>query len=327
MTAVVVLVLVLGRAGESGAACTGRFINPVTDICWNCIFPLTLGGISLYTAGMDDTPNPKKIIHICPREIAGVTVPLPCIPVSFWEPARMVDVTRTPWCFVNLGGLTLGPASAERMGSHAQLRDHRQSFYHVHWFVFPVMTWLELLTDFLCLEKQSFDVAWVSELDPTWNDDSLTFLKNPEAVVFANPLAQLACAADCLKASTGFPADSLFWCGGCQGSLYPFSGTISESFGGVQASQLLTMRLLGQLTRMGAVLGTSGEEALCQKTRRSVLKKTEYKSQMLYPVPQTRKGCYPLGRSDMLWSQGTEYPYQGEDFGYLLWRKRNCCIS
>lgn len=320
------IALLMPQAQNARGACTGRFINPITDVCWSCIFPITLGGFPLYTGGMEDTPNPKKIVYVCPRKVGGVMVPMPCLPVSFWEPARMVDVTRTPWCFVNLGGLSLASPTAQGQGTIRGGSNHKQAFYHVHWFVFPVMYWLELLTDFLCLERQAFDVAWVSELDPTWNDDALTFLKNPEAAVFANPIAQLACAADCMKANMGFPIDRMFWCGGCQGSLYPFSGTVSESFGGVQDSLLLTQRLLAQLTRLGAVLGTSGDEALCEKTRRSILKKSEYKAQMLYPVPQTRKGCYPLGRSDLMWSQGTEYPYQGEDFGYLLWRKRNCCI-
>ncbi|MEX0502654.1 hypothetical protein AB3X55_03560 [Alphaproteobacteria bacterium LSUCC0719] len=22
--------------------CTGRFVNPVTDICWDCVFPITV---------------------------------------------------------------------------------------------------------------------------------------------------------------------------------------------------------------------------------------------------------------------------------------------
>ena len=25
------------------APCEGRFVNPITDVCWSCLFPLTLG--------------------------------------------------------------------------------------------------------------------------------------------------------------------------------------------------------------------------------------------------------------------------------------------
>ena len=106
----------------------------------------------------------------------------------------------------------------------------KQSFYQVHWYVYPVIYWLELLVDFLCLEQQSFDVAYMTELDPLWNADELSFILNPEAALFGNPIAQAACAADCAATSAGFPMDMLFWCGGCQGSLYPFTGNNHGSY-------------------------------------------------------------------------------------------------
>ncbi|MGV2433268.1 MAG UNVERIFIED_CONTAM: TraU family protein [Rickettsiaceae bacterium] len=53
------------------------------------------------------------------------------------------------------------------------------SYYHLHYYVYPLIYWLELITDLLCLESASFDVAYMSELDPTWNDDKLQTLLNP----------------------------------------------------------------------------------------------------------------------------------------------------
>ncbi|WP_375326476.1 TraU family protein [Candidatus Tisiphia endosymbiont of Nemotelus uliginosus] len=38
-----------------------------------------------------------------------------------------------------------------------------------------------MITDFICLEKSSFDVAYMSEFDVTWNDEKLQNLLNPEA--------------------------------------------------------------------------------------------------------------------------------------------------
>ena len=35
------------------------------------------------------------------------------------------------------------------------------------------------------------------------NDDELTLILNPEAVLFANPVAVAACAADCVAATAG----------------------------------------------------------------------------------------------------------------------------
>ena len=33
-------------AASADSACEGRFVgNRITDICWSCIFPLSLGGV------------------------------------------------------------------------------------------------------------------------------------------------------------------------------------------------------------------------------------------------------------------------------------------
>lgn len=193
--------------------------------------------------------------------------------------------------------------------------------------MYPVIYWLELLTDFACLERASFDVAYLTELDPLWNDEETGFILNPEAVLFGNPVAQGACAADCGLASVGFPNDALFWCGGCQGSLYPFSGTISAHVGGVQASLLAMQRMMAKLHRELLLHGYMGSAGQCTKYPMPIIKKTQYKTQMVYPIPSNQRGgCHPLGRSETLWASGKEFPYQGEDFGYLIWRKRNCCV-
>lgn len=302
--------------------CVGRFVNPITDVCWKCLFPMTISGVQV--ASGEDTPNPSRPLCYCTKPFPRVG-----IPISFWEPVRLVDVTRTPYCMVSLGGIRMGPHRGVRghgSVSHANKGHMKQSFYQVHWYVYPLIYWLELLTDFVCMEKAQVDVAYMTELDPLWNDDETSFIINPEAALFGNPVAQMACAADCALASTGFPNDALFWCGGCQGSLYPFTGNVSAHSGGVQASLLITQRFMAKLHREGILWGYVGTEGLCDKYPMPIIRKTQYKLQMTYPIAATDQGCHPLGRSDMLWSSGRNYPYEGEDFGYLIWRKRLCCL-
>jgi conjugal transfer pilus assembly protein TraU len=281
--------------------------------------------VNISGSNREDISNSSRIPCVCSRN----GIPVPGIPIGFWEPARLVDVTRTPFCMVNLGGLQLSKSSVG-YGVHGQkgAGTTKHSFYQVHWYVYPVIYWLELLVDFLCLEQQSFDVAYITELDPLWNADELSFILNPEAVLFANLIAQAACAADCAATSAGFPLDSLFWCGGCQGSLYPFTGNNTAHNGGVQASLLLTQRIMAKLHREFLLWGTSGSKALCQKYPMPIIKKTQYKTQMTYPRPTARgpMACNPLGRTEVIWGSGREFPYKGEDFGYLIWRKRNCCV-
>ncbi len=312
------LIVFIFISTEVSANCVGKFVNPITDICWKCIFPITIAGITV--ASGEDTPNSHSPICFCkdPPRIG--------IPISFWEPVRLVDVTRTPYCMVNLGGIRMGPKHIQGHGTvgHASKGHMQQSFYQVHWYVYPLIYWLELLTDFVCLEKAQFDVAYITELDPLWNDDETSFIINPEAALFGNPIAQAACAADCIAASAGFSHDSLFWCAGCQGSMYPFTGTVSAHSGGVQASLLLTQRFMAKLHREGLLWGYIGIQGLCDKYPMPIIRKSQYKTQMIYPI--SNNACHPLGRSDQLWSTGRNYPYKGEDFGYLIWRKRNCCL-
>jgi conjugal transfer pilus assembly protein TraU len=212
--------------------------------------------------------------------------------------------------------------------------DHRTtSFYHIHYYIYPLIYWLNLITDFGCLEAGSYDIAYFSELDPSHNKDNIANILNPETFLFANPVAVAACSADCVKANMSFPSNSLFWCAGCLGSIYPFSGNISGHVGGVQASSLLAVRTLAKLHRTGLAKRTSTSDGsingpLCETNFAPKIIKDQYKLQMTYPIPASKGAfsCNPLGMADALYNSGKEFPYKGEDFSYLVWRKRNCCF-
>ncbi len=92
----------------------------------------------------------------------------------------------------------------------------------------------------------------MTEFDPMWNDDEFSMLINPEASLFANPIAQAVCSVDALKAAEGFPIDRLFWCAGSWGSIYPFTGTVPTS-GNLPATYGLTaVGLIAKLHREGS---------------------------------------------------------------------------
>ncbi len=318
------IIIFCSQFSTSEAKCIGRFVNPTTDICWKCIFPLTISGLQVASGNPSPTPNTGPICW-CNRP--PFNQPTPGIPIGFWEPARLVDVTRTPYCLVNMGGMQIANTGIRYRGDVGVNVDNgtHTSFYHVHWYVYPIIYWLEVLTDFLCLETSAIDLAYMTELDPLWNDDEKSFILNPEAVLFGNPIAQAACLADCAAASSNLPLNALFWCNGCQGSLYPFTGTLNDHMGGVQASLLITGRFMAKLHREGLLWGTLGVNGLCDKYPMPIIKKSQYRLQMTYPIP-TSNNCYPLGHTEVVWQGGKEFPYKGSDFGYLVWRKRDCCL-
>ena len=193
-------------------------------------------------------------------------------------------------------------------------------------YTYPLLELIDLSIDLGNLEKPEFTIPYMSELDPLWNDDQLALILNPEATLFATREAQLACVADCATASTMKPQDKLFWCAGCHGSLYPLSGSVAHHLGGIQASALLLNRIVAKMHRLGLQKGYE-EEDFCAPKLMPIIKKSLYKSQIVYPVPQTSGPCQPLGRSSTFWGAGKSFPKGGEDFVYLLWSKRQCCLS
>ena len=283
------LLALLPGPAAAGPTCHGRFMNPITDICWSCLFPLTIGSASILSDGQPDIGNPSSPVCYCSNP------PRIGVSIGFWEPVRMVDVTRTPFCMVGLGGIALDPGldvpRGAQVGHDSQTRN---SFYHAHWYANPILTWLEVLLDFPCLEKGSLDLAYLTEVDPLWADDELTAILNPEAVLFANAPAKAACAADCVAATAGMPIASLFWCAGCQGSIYPMGGHVATHIGGVQASTLITQRMTAKMHRQLVTFTGAGSAGLCGYYPLPIMDKTHYKLQMVYPVPATAQGSRPV---------------------------------
>ena len=332
---IVFVLLLQVKQAEASVSCRGRFVNPISDICWRCLLPISIGSASFgkgVVPSKRDIPNPNSPLCACSK--GNIIVPVPGISLGFWEPARMVDVTRTPYCMVGLGGIQMGADNIRKTGTYNRSYGERtahNSFYHLHYYVYPLIYWLELITDLVCLEQSTFDVAYLSELDPSWGDEKLQTLLNPESFLFGNPLAQAACVIDCAAATLDMPRDELFWCSGCSGNIYPFGGANADHVGGVQNSALLTSRILAKMHRIGLAKSTSTTDAsingdICRKQIAPKIKKSQYKLQMVYPASSSGAlGCWPIGFADMVYSPFREYPLDGQDWSYVIWRKRNCC--
>jgi len=344
--------LALPAGAQGVSTCVGKFPNPITDICWSCILPIKIGSIPVANIGSqeDSDTNPTSPICNCG------TSPIIGLSISFWEPARIVEITRKPFCLVSMGGIDLSPGMAVPEGGRSFMPGGRSgSFYQAHYYLNLVMNWMNVIADFACKEKGGFDLAYVTEVDPLWNDDMLTAILNPDAILFANPIAQAACAADCVKASLGFGFKQMFWCAGCQGAIYPLDGNAGDHLGGVRTAELLTQRLMAKMHREFIAWGWHGSPGLCGPYFLPIMDKTAYKTQLLYPIPATAKlsdlvpssgsgtpsqpdsgvplpqltgrCCQPFGRTTVIWGAGKEFPVKGEDYSFILFRKRSCCVG
>ena len=50
LAAAVALLTVLWSGTASAQSCTGRFVNPISDVCWECLFPISIGPIRMGSA-------------------------------------------------------------------------------------------------------------------------------------------------------------------------------------------------------------------------------------------------------------------------------------
>lgn len=312
---------------HASQSCHGRITNPVTDVCWECVFPITLGNnVSLSNSTFTDVKTDADPFCACAGK-ASVTLGLN---IGFWEPIRTIEIVRRPFCFPSLGGMQLTDAHwapAHGRTPSPKVRGHRTSFYQVHWYHTPWLYLLEILLDTRCLEQSPWDLAYMTELDPLWDDALTSFLLNPDVALFANPIAIGACAMDCVAATTHLPINSLYWCGGCAGSLFPLTGWVASHITDEQAFSLLIQRFALKMHREGLLWRQWGKDGQCAAQLEWTMSKDVYRTQMLWPSRQTQnRCCRPFGEETATFAiGGTTPPVTGEDAAYLIWRRRDCC--
>jgi conjugal transfer pilus assembly protein TraU len=303
------------------AECSGHFINPITDICWSCLFPMSIGGATVMSGSNPDTENPSSPLQLCPMTV-GWRIGLA---IGYWEPFATTDVTRAPYCLVNLGGVQLNVTGSSHDGASESSQSGTEgSFYQVHWYKYPLIMWLNIITSITCMQTGDYDIGYLSELDPSWDDDELGFLLSPEASLFSNPVAQLSCATDAVSSFIGAAKNQLFWCMGAQGSSYPLTGNISSDYSTLQNSTLLSERMDFKLHREGLVEDSSGENgAVCHEAYTPIMPKNRYRYELMNPVSDSNS-CHTFGHTVAIWGLKMLKPNDNGNYGYLIWRKRNC---
>jgi len=302
------------------------FANPsqqlinITHLCYSCMLPLRIAGITILQGNMPDPMGSVgSPICICPA-------PPPIyirigIPVSFFEPSRMIDVVKDPYCMVGLG-LNMNIPSLHKGSEASDLEDKRHTFFQAHYLIYPVYSVLEIMTDFICLEHTGVDVGYLTELDPLWQDDILTALIQPEALLFANPITNMACISDAISSQVYMPLDPLFWCKGSWGNAYPMTGNVNSG-DYVQASASVAGSLIYKLHRQLILWGSWGQAGLCGYYPAPIWRKSAYRLQLLAPVPHPMG--IVIGETGLKWDFAKNPPFKGDNFTYFLFKKRECC--
>ncbi|MDH5232431.1 MAG: TraU family protein [Gammaproteobacteria bacterium] len=312
----------------------------IDKVCWSCFFPAKLFGMST-NAAEDPEGSNSNALCACQDDIG---IPHPGFSSSYWAPSRLMELTRVPYCSPSLGGVTLNDNSVMLGSGSSEPGDEdtppELMFYNYHYYSFPLLAMLDLLVENECNREgmYDFDVLLMSELDPTWNEDELSLLTTPEAVIFSSLPAVVSCIADCAAANITNGFELMFWCVGCWGTSYPFSGYGLDVGSEVTSTSLIGVKALSSLHRRGLARRTMGSDAMCETQIALTLPKDQYKMQMLYPVaeadgscciPTDNDGdgdcCHPLGRSTFMWGEWRTLPAR-DDYIYILWNYNECCI-
>lgn len=296
----------------------------ITNICWDCLFPVRLAGVPM-GSGPDPVPGRASTQPLCACS-DDVGVYHPGVLTSFWEPSALVEFQRVPGCSSVLGGTRM-PFDRLYMGHHSiGGTGRKETFMHYHYYSFPLLYMLEMFANRGCGTDGyvDLDLLYMSELLPQWGDDSMAFFLHPEAAAVANPVAALACVADATAANARAPIESMFWCAGSWGPIYPMSGNQYTTSDLVTNTSLLSVKALASLHRAGWLYRTMGDDAICEAEIETTFPKDQYKFTLQHPIPETDR-AHVVGESVWSWGMGKTIPAVGEDLIYTIWRWKDCC--
>ncbi|MAA92980.1 MAG: plasmid transfer protein [Rheinheimera sp.] len=262
------------------------FSNIMNQICWDCF----LDSLKLFGVGSKpDGASDKLDLPACMCTDA-LGVPEFGTPLGMWSPQNVNEVVTTPWCSPALGGMRLQDSfigMGKNGASNSRTNSAPTAFYQYHYFSYPIMAMLGMMLLPDCTSGYvDFDLMYMSEIDPMHNNDLLTLLLNPEAVIFSTPAAFAWCAADCVMTTADNQKEEFYGCAGCDGHLYPFTGNINPQPDPVAGSSLITQRTLASLHRKGLARRTIGDEAMCKPEFYPTIPRSQYKFSMMHPVPQ-----------------------------------------
>lgn len=319
-------------SAQVASVCTGKMYNPVTDTDWNDFFPLTIAGTA-YSGGGNTDPalmDAMPPVCVCPT-IFGI--PFVGVGVTYWQPLYVSEIENRPGCLSSLGGIqVLGGAynmlASEQTTSDAYHSGETANRMQVHWYEYPVFGMLDLLKSVECHNPSGFNLAYMTELDPLWQDDMWSAMFTPEAALFDNVLATSSCAVDAVASNLHHTLDPMFWCAGSWGNLYPLSGNSSHTGDPFEMNNQIQSKFIARNHRMGLMWQTIGPDAVCSSVPNPIWVKSQYRYDQIGPI--VRKGTAVVTGDSGKFLQFppvTNFPPQGNETINLIWQGQQCCLK
>jgi conjugal transfer pilus assembly protein TraU len=315
------VVLLMAMQSASAECRDQRMMNMFSDVAWDCIFPITILSIPIDLG--NHPPDNRDSDMFC--ECAGDGIVGFGFVISYWEPARVVDTVKDPWCFPALG---MNFASAGSVGSGYPGKGQRwretakNSFQHYHYYVWPIWAMIGAGLDSFCRDSETFDIAMVSEVRPDWGDDLTAAEFYPETSLMSNPFSVYACVADAGAAALQRTIDVLYWCMGAWGTTYPMTGNITTS-DYVEANAGIAAKAMYVQARTAMLADRAIN--VCGPVPAPIWVKSHWRIQMA--DPQVDHRCHLIGHPGLLWTQRKNSVMAGMDnFSWVIFRKVKCCV-
>lgn len=318
------VLMCLGISTASWAVCRPTLMNPVTDVCWNCMFPIRIASIPIIpnSSGLPDYNQQTVPVCTCPAP-PPIFVRIG-VPLEYWSPTYTMEVVKDTFCFPSLGIELNVRSSGRGQGDQSSKAWSTGEFFQAHMLFNPAVAVINTILGTACAggNGNAFDVMYMSEVDPLWADDKInTLMWAPETLLFANPVAQLACTAESVSALTGYPIQHLFWCQGAWGPIYPNSGHTFQS-GLLNGSAGVVGKVLAKTAK--TTLLKDHQKNLCAPTTQNIWNKRLYRYQIARPGIGSQ--CIPIGRTSMIWGVAKNLPNRADNFLYNVFEKRACCM-
>lgn len=310
--------------------CTGKLYNPLTDTDWNNVFPITIAGVPM---GAGTNPiNPLMAamppVCVCPT-IFGF--PFVGVGVTYWQPTFVAEVEHRPGCLSSLGGINILPgysmlhSEQSAPGAHRNKATNRMQ---VHFYQYPLFSMLEMMKTVWCKAPSgTFNLAYITEVDPLWQDDLWGAVFAPESALFSNPIAQAACSVDAVAASGGLPLDAMFWCAGSWGSVYPLSGNSQHSGDAFTMNNQVLSKFMARHHRMGLQWQTIGPTAICFSHPNPIWVKSQYRFNQVGPIPRYGRAVAPGDTGRMFTFPPVANVPTQENTINLIWQGQQCCLK
>ena len=311
-------------------------LNPFSTIDWSFFFDdLIIGNYG------DGSGNP--VCACTGKEALGGGEPFVGVKMRITEPIGFAELTDVPYYFPCFQKKSSSIVKQKKRGfSNGRATNENVSeinYRNGHFITYPVFAVLNLFLDQACISMGTIDLPFLGELEPEWFDDFLANMLHPENIMVSNPVAQMACLADCAASTMKHPLEQMTWCRGCWETQKNETGRAEGSQEIVDSAYMATniidwMHMSYRMTQgipvpfshlplVDGKTGSASDIACGKRAYFPKIIKSQYFLQPAYPVST---GPISIGMTPIVWSNFKQVPTYSDRI-FAIWKRKACCFA